>query len=60
MNEKLLELLKLMKIFNGGEIDRYFEECMKVFADYHNGYEIETISDLVDVMKEDISNWDAE
>lgn len=60
MNEKLLELLELIKIFNGGDINRYFQECMEVFADYHNGYKIETISDLGDAMKEDMSNWEAE
>lgn len=57
MNEKLLRLLELIKIYNGGELQGVLEEEFKVFADAKE-YNIENIEDLVEAMETEMSYWE--
>lgn len=57
MNEKILKLLELIKKYNGGEVSILMEDEFKVFAD-KSSYKIETIDDLIDAMKTEMSYWE--
>ncbi len=57
MNEKLLRLLALLKIYNGGNVSTLMEDEFKVFADM-SSYQIETIDDLVEAMETEMSYWE--
>lgn len=56
MNEKLLKLLELIKIYNGGEVSPLLEEELKAFSGYDEP--IETIDGLIEVMEVEASYWE--
>lgn len=56
-NEKLLRLLELTKIFNGGEVSPMLEEEFEAFS-YLGDYQIETIDDLIEAMETELSYFD--
>lgn len=56
-NEKLLRLLELIKIFNGGEVSPMLEEEFEAFS-YLGDYQIETIDDLIEAMEIELSYCD--
>lgn len=57
MNEKLLRLLELLKIYNGGEVSTLLEDEFEAFS-YINNFKIETIADLVECMEIEMSYWE--
>jgi len=57
MNEKILKLLELIKIYNGGSVNIVLETEMQAFADTSD-YQIETIDDLVEAMENEKSYWE--
>ena len=57
MNEKLLRLLELIKIYNGGEVSVLLEDEFKAFS-YLGDYQIETINNLIEAMEVEMSYWD--
>lgn len=57
MNQNILRLIDLLKIYNGGSISQLLEDELKVFADY-DSYQLETIHDLVEAMESEMSYWE--
>lgn len=58
MNQSLLRLLELIKIFNGGEVDANLVSEFEAFAEYED--RIETIDELIEAMEEEMSYWEHE
>lgn len=58
MNQSVLRLLELIKIFNGGEVDANLESEFKAFAEYEE--KIETIDELIEAMEEEMIYWEHE
>lgn len=53
MNQKILELLRYIKLFNEAEV---LEEEFEAFSQYDE--EIETIDDLLEACETEVSYWE--